>query len=140
MVIKIKLDPGAVMPTKGTPGSAGYDFYAIDNGELLRPGKRKYRTGVRMEIPEGYVGLIFPRSSIHKTTLRLSNSVGVIDSDYRGEISFIFDEAKIAQRLYQEGDRIGQVLIIKNEEIGFQQVEELSDSARGEGGFGHTGR
>jgi dUTP pyrophosphatase len=96
-----------------------------------------------MEIPEGFVGLVFPRSSIRKTDLSLSNSVGVIDSGYRGEIQATFNQkslSKDGQILYGIGDRIMQIMIIPYPPVQFIEVNELSDTLRGEGGFGSTGK
>lgn len=135
-----KLDPRAVIPSYAKPGDAGLDLTAIsveDKGE-----KVIYGTGLAVEIPEGYVGLIFPRSSIHKKNLSLSNSVGVIDSGYRGEIKFIFKVDALVTNtpnFYEVGDRIGQLMIIPYPQIELEEAEELSQTARGEGGFGSTG-
>ena len=107
-----------------------------------------------MEIPLGYVGLIFPRSSIRGRGLQLSNSVGVVDSGYRGEIQFtfnkvfggegIYDETKLTESVshnfYNVGERIGQILILPYPHIEFEEVDTLGDSERGDGGFGHTGK
>jgi dUTP pyrophosphatase len=102
-----------------------------------------------VEIPEGHVGFLYPRSSIFKTSMRLTNAVGVIDSDYRGEIRFNFDNThewfgnfyKWAPRhiAYYEGDRIGQLVIMPIPKVEFEEVDELSSTDRGEGGFGSTG-
>ena len=103
-----------------------------------------YGTGLAMEIPKGFVGLIFPRSSIRKTDLSLSNSVGVIDSGYRGEIQATFNQRSLSSQsgsfLYGVGDRIMQIMIIPHPEIEFEEVEELNNTERGEGGFGSTGK
>ena len=102
----------------------------------------EYGTDLAIELPSGYCALLMPRSSIGKnTTLALANSCGLLDSDYRGEIKFQFRELADAHGLkYKIGDRIGQILIIKNEDIEFQEVNELSNSERGTGGFGSSGR
>jgi len=99
-----------------------------------------------MEIPKGYVGLVFPRSSIRKTDLSLTNSVGVIDSGYRGELQATFkkvygpNDVRIDQTDYKVGDRIAQIIIIPYPQITFVEVDELSITERGEGGFGSTGK
>jgi len=90
-----------------------------------------------MEIPEGHVGLLFPRSSVSKKNLRLCNSVGVIDSGYRGEIILKFD--KNGENLYEEGDRVGQLMIVPVPSVQFVEVTNLPGSDRGDGGFGSTG-
>jgi dUTP pyrophosphatase len=91
-----------------------------------------------MEIPEGFMGLVFPRSSIRKTDLVLSNSVGVIDSGYRGEIQVTFKKSGLNK--YEIGDRGAQIIIIPHPPVQFLEVKELSDTLRGEGGFGSTGK
>ena len=155
MKVKIKkLHPDAVIPKYAKEGDAGMDLVAISKAKILlkeldwRVQSKdnfdhiEYGTGLAIEIPKGYVGLIFPRSSIYKTNLELSNSVGVIDSGYRGEIKFKFYEAlgyNDAEE-YQIGDRIGQIMIIPYPEIEFEQVKELETSERGSGGYGSTGK
>jgi dUTP pyrophosphatase len=102
-----------------------------------------YGTGISMEIPKGYVGLVFPRSSIRKYDLSLTNCVGVIDSGYRGEIQATFKKTNWLKgnesEKYQIGDRIVQIMIIPYPQVSFIEVEELSSSERGTGGFGSTG-
>lgn len=144
MKIKFKkLHPDAVIPSKANPGDAGFDLVSVSSEYLSKLSCLKYKTGLAVEIPFGYVGYIFPRSSIYKKDLRLSNCVGVIDSGYRGEISFIFDclEEDILNRKnnYKPGDRIGQLIIMPIPEVEFVEVDELSDSSRGSGGFGSSG-
>lgn len=141
-----KLHPAAVIPTYSKDGDAGLDLTAVNitkdkNGNLV------CETGVAMEIPRGYVGLLFPRSSITKKTLSLANCVGVIDSGYRGEVKAIFKPtAHFNVENFEEdfleykiGDRVAQILIIPYPQIKFIEVETLSESIRGEGSFGHTG-
>jgi dUTP pyrophosphatase len=135
--IKIKkVRQEAIIPTKAHTTDAGYDLYAsschYENGLVC------YGTGIAVEIPEGYVGLVFPRSSIANTHLALSNSEGVIDSGYRGEIKAKF--RKGGTRGYNVGDRIAQLIIIPYPEVVFEEAEELSDSDRGTGGYGSSGR
>lgn len=140
MKVKIKkLHPDAIIPKYSKQGDAGMDLTAISeewNGETSMV---TYDTGLSIEIPEGYVGLLFPRSSISKTVLSLANSVGVIDSGYRGPIvlKFRYPEEGGA---YDVGDRVGQILILPYPQIEFEEVGELSESERGEGGFGSTGK
>lgn len=137
-----KLVPEAVAPYQATDGSAGWDLTATTK-ELDQGKKAIYGTGLSVEIPKGYVGLLFPRSSIHKKGLRLSNSVGVIDSDYRGEIKAVFDRLSIwpyEWELYQIGDRICQLIILPVPTIEWEESEELTNTTRGEGGYGSTGR
>lgn len=131
-----KLVENAVIPTYAKPGDAGMDLYSTSI-EVSEDGVVTYGTGLSMEIPEGYVGLLFPRSSNYKQDLVLCNSVGVIDSGYRGEIMFKYFQ--IGENMYKVGDRVGQIIILPYPQIEFTEVENLSKTERGEGGFGHTG-
>ena len=139
MKIKFKkIDSKAVIPTRGTSGSAGYDLTAVSK-ERADYFHTRYGTGLAVEIPAGHVGLVFPRSSCYKNGMLLSNCVGVIDSDYRGEISAVFlgTHEEIS---YQIGDRICQLVIMPFPAVEYVEVEELSKTARGEGGYGSTGK
>lgn len=133
-----KMNPNAVMPKQGTIGAAGFDLTAvsIEKNETML----KYDTGIAVEIPPGYVGLVFPRSSVCKTGLSLANSVGVIDSDFRGSISLVFYKNTQCIVPYWPGDRIGQLVIVPIPEVEYVEVEELSETERGEGGYGSTGK
>ena len=134
-----KLQDNAVIPSYATAGDAGLDMVAV--GLIDSIEQVVYMTGIAVEIPEGHVGLLFPRSSIRKYQLSLSNSVGVIDSGYRGEVQFTFNKtAGPASYKYKIGERIGQLMIIPYPIIEAVEVDELSDSERGEGGFGSTGK
>ncbi len=154
MQVKIKkLKPNAVIPTYAKEGDAGMDLVAT---EIIKdtPEQITYGIGIALEIPEGFVGLVFPRSSIRKTGLQLSNSVGVIDSGYRGELQATFnkifggdrfyDETKLTEitsnDFYKVGDRIAQIMIIPYPPIEFVETDELSNTERGDGGFGSTGK
>lgn len=145
MKIKFKkLDPKAVIPTYANTGDAGLDITAIDYVILgvhsEKPSQLRYFTGLAVEIPEGFVGLLFPRSSIHRTDLILPNSVGVIDSGYRGEITAIFNlPSNNKERVYNVGDRILQLVIVPIPKIELEEVQSLSDSERGTRGFGSSG-
>ena len=133
-----KLDNNSTIPEKAHESDAGFDLRctrAIYGTRIVT-----YGTGIAVEIPRGYVGLVFPRSSIYKKSLNLSNSVGVIDSGYRGEIMFKFNIIEEDPCMYEIGDRIGQLIIIPYPEIEFEEADELSDSDRGEGGYGSTGK
>ena len=145
MKVKIKkLHKDAKIPRYAKPGDAGMDL-TVTSVDIKR-NKAIVKFGLAMEIPTGYVGLIFPRSSIHKTDFRLTNSVGVIDSGYRGEISAVFDihgtrlDGETDVWDYKVGDRAAQIIIMPYPEIEFEEVEELSESERGEGGYGSTGK
>ena len=142
MEVKIKkLHPDAVIPVYSKPGDAGLDLTATSiTGDSY--DNIVYGTGLAIEIPDGYVGLLFPRSSNSKTDLYLTNHVGVIDSGYRGEIMFKFRPINgiVDASIYAVGDRIGQLMILPYPSIKFVETDELSDSDRGEGGFGSTGK
>jgi len=138
-----KLHSEAVVPKYATPGDAGMDLHAVSNGEADRYGNMVYKTGLAVEIPTGHVGLIYPRSSVSKTSHMLRNHVGVIDSGYRGEIILKFGWYETSpghQLFYKKGDRIGQIVIMPHPEIEFVEVTELSATHRASGGFGSTGQ
>ena len=143
MIVKIKrLKPNAVIPTYAKDGDAGMDLVAT---EIIKdtPEQITYGTGIAMEIRDGFVGLVFPRSSIRKAGLQLSNSVGVIDSGYRGELQATFNKINnnsVSENDYKVGDRVAQIMIIPHPPIEFEEADELSDTERGEGGFGSTGK
>jgi dUTP pyrophosphatase len=144
MTVNIKkIHPNAVIPSYAKSGDAGMDLVATSVISET-PTQITYGLGIALEIPNGFVGLVFPRSSIRKTRLQLSNSVGVIDSGYRGELQATFN--KITTTLenqkndYKVGDRVCQIIIIPHPPIEFNEVNELSNTERGEGGFGSTGK
>lgn len=163
-----KLHPDAVIPKYAKQGDAGMDLTATSKfyDEF---GNVCYGVGLAFEIPEGFVGLLFPRSSICKQTITLSNAVGVLDSGFRAEVSFKFkpsvmflddsEESTISEGFdyiaagknypddihdvhtdYEIGDRIGQIIILPYPQIEFNEVSELSSTERGSGGFGSTGK
>lgn len=137
MKIKIKkLDENAVIPKYSKEGDAGMDLTAVKR-EYLDNEHIKYSFGIAIEIPRGFVGLIFPRSSCYKKRQILSNAVGVIDSGYRGEISAVMIGRAIGT--YGVGDRIAQLLILPYPEVEFELSAELSETERGTGGYGSTG-
>jgi len=144
MNIKIKkLDPRAVAPVRATKGSAGYDLTATritteinECGQLVLV----YHTDLAFEIPEGYEGQLRPRSSISKKSLRMCNAPGTIDSDYRGEVTAKFiSTTDVIPAVYKEGERFAQLVINKVEDVTFTETENLSDTDRGDGGYGSTG-
>ena len=138
-----KLHSDAVIPTYAKAGDAGMDMYAIANGEADKHGNMVYHTGIAMEIPDGHVGLIYPRSSVSKTPHSLRNHVGVIDSGYRGEVIFKFgwvESSSIETQVYDKGDRIGQIMIMPYPKVEFVEAAYLSETDRGDGGFGSTGQ
>ena len=142
------LDPKAVPPVYSKTGDACVDLTAISK-KRDEHNNLVYGTGIAVEIPEGYVGLLFPRSSIANKQQILSNSVGVIDSGYRGEIMFKFKDTvkevqsgllSLFEEQYQEGERIGQLMILPYPKINFLATSDLSETDRGTGGFGSTGK
>jgi len=143
MKVRIKkLNENAVIPSYAKDGDAGMDLVATsiisENDTQIT-----YGIGLALEIPNGFVGLIFPRSSVRKTRLMLSNCVGVVDSGYRGELQATFNKINqnsIAENDYKVGDRIAQIMIIPHPPIEFKEVNDLSETERGEGGFGSTGK
>jgi dUTP pyrophosphatase len=166
MKVKVKkLHPNAVIPTYATNGSAGMDLTAT-RMEIDNDGNLVAHTDLAFEIPKGYVGLLFPRSSISKKDISLANSVGVLDSDYRGEVTFKFKshfkfvnplkfwwEVIVRNKdvvsflcynqwrhVYGVGDRVGQIVIVQHPEIEFIESDDLSETERGAGGYGSTGR
>ena len=160
MKVKFKrLNENAVMPKKAHPTDAGFDLVATSR-EIDEYGNIVYGTGLAVEIPEGYVGLAFPRSSVSKYNLVMANSTGVIDCHFRGEMKFKFkptlraweniggdDNHEIlvggfrnAETSYAVGDRIAQLIIMPIPEIEFEEVDELTATDRGDGGYGSTGK
>lgn len=142
MKVKIKkLHPDAVIPAYAKAGDAGMDLTAVSM-KVDEYSNICYGTGLAFEIPEGYVGLVFPRSSNCKKGVILTNCVGVIDSGYRGEVSFKFKEIALgnfSKVAYKVGDRIGQIIIIPYPQIEFEEVQELSQTERGDKGYGSSG-
>lgn len=138
-----KLNENAVVPTYGSACAAGADLYACEeNAVTIEPGKTVLvHTGIAMAIPDGYVGLIYARSGLAcKRGLAPANKVGVIDSDYRGEIMVaLHNHSEVAQTV-ESGERIAQIVFTPYAAADFEVAEELDDTARGEGGFGSTGR
>lgn len=139
MLVKFKkVMDGAVKPKKAHSQDAGFDLVACKvewNGNEVT-----CHTGLAFEIPEGHVGLLFPRSSIARTGMMLKNSVGVLDSCYRGEVTFKFICMPDGGASYSEGDRIGQLIIIPYPEIEFEEADSFSETDRSTGGYGSTGR
>jgi dUTP pyrophosphatase len=141
MVVKIKkLVEHAEIPSYAKDGDAGLDLVATDVCHNREYDFVEYGTGLAFEIPEGYVGLIFPRSSISKTPHMLCNSVGVVDAGYRGEVKFRFKGISGKEDMeYEVGDKVGQLIIMPFPKVTIKEVETLESSERGVGGFGSTG-
>ena len=141
-----KTDENAKIPTYGSEFAAGADLYAVIHNEENRveilPGETAFiDTGIVMEIPNGSVGLIYARSGLAcKQGLAPANKVGVIDSDYRGNIMVALYNQSNETRIVSEGDRIAQIIIQPVEQFGFKVKENLSDTIRGNGGFGSSGK
>lgn len=145
MSVKVKvkkLVPGAVLPKKAHASDAGFDLVAVS--QKFEKRQYVYGFGLAFEIPEGYVGLVFPRSSVYKKDLIMSNCVGVVDSGYRGEVTARFNMAGRPDDaegfpMYQVGERVAQLVIMKLPDVDLEEAEELGDSERGTGGYGSTG-
>ena len=144
MQVKFKLlCEGATAPTYGTEYSAGADLYSLQGREeLIQPGETKLiHTGLALEIPEGYVGLIFARSGLAtKRGLAPANKVGVIDSDYRGEIMVALHNHGKTEQKIDGGERVAQISIVPFLKAEFTKTDVLTETVRGEGGFGSTGK
>lgn len=150
MKIKIKkLHPDAVTPVKANPTDSGYDLFAIDDGVVSEDGSYiEYKTGLSVEPPKGYDIQLRPRSSISKYDLILANSVGTVDNGYRGPVNFRFKFMPIrkdtgntfTENLYKKGDKIGQMILSKVYDTEIEEVQELSNTERGEKGFGSSGQ
>lgn len=143
MNVKIKkLNENAKIPTYGSPYSAGADLYAcIDNDIAVEPNKTVFiKTGVAIELPIGYVALVYARSGLaSKRGLAPANKVGVIDCDYRGEIMVALHNHSTDTQVITKGERIAQMVIAPYITADFEETDTLSATARGEGGFGSTG-
>lgn len=139
--IKIKkLNKNVQLPKQSTQGAAGIDFY-LPQPVLFEPKRsKKVPLGVAVEIPEGYVMLLVPRSSTWKIPLRMPNSVGVIDSDYRGEVCALLQNISNVTWEALACERLVQGVIVPVPSVQIQEVDELSETSRGVGGFGSTGR
>jgi len=141
--VKIKkLSPSAVIPFYAKAGDAGMDVTATSFKET--EDYVEYGTGLAFEIPDQHVGILVPRSSNSKKDLLLCNSAGVLDSGYRGEVSFRFKRIAVVgetrePKIYAVGDKIGQIIVLPFPQVEFEESEELSDSERGTGGYGSTG-
>ena len=138
-----KLTDTAIIPTKQHEGDAGYDLYAdIQEPVIIEPHTTEFiHTGIAIEIPDGYFGAVFARSGLaSKQGLRPANCVGVCDSRYRGEYMVALHNDCISTKTVQPGDKIAQLVVMPYLNMEFNEVDELSDTDRGDGGFGSTGR
>lgn len=138
--INFKVISTGVLPLKSTPGSAAYDIYAAEGGTIKAGGGKVFLTGLIPDMPEGWVMLLFSRSGMgFNNDIRLSNSVGVIDSDYRGEIKVKLRNDSDVDYHVLAGDRIAQAMFMRVPEVQLMRVASVSGTQRGEGGFGSTG-
>lgn len=138
-----KLSPNAILPTYGSAEAAGADLYAcLDDSVVIEPGKTVFiPTGLALEVPKGCAGLIYARSSMGtKRGLAPANKVGVIDSDYRGEVKVALHNHGLESQTVNPGERVAQLLITPVLTPAYEEVEALSDTNRGTGGFGSTGK
>ena len=144
MKIKVKkLTPEAVVPTLGSKFAAGADLYSAEKGDVvIAPGETKFiGTGIAVEIPEGYVGLVYARSGLAcKSGLAPANKVGVIDSDYRGELIVALHNHSAETRTVEDGQRIAQMVLTPYLTADFVVSDKLDETERGSGGFGSTGK
>lgn len=135
-----KLHEKAVLPTYGSAFSAGADLYAVEGCVIPPSETRLIHTGLAMEIPEGYAGLIYARSGLaSKRGLAPANKVGVVDADYRGEVMVALHNHSLVEQTVADGERIAQLVIAPFLKADFSEIQELSDTVRGAGGFGSTG-
>ena len=141
IILPMKLEKGAQVPTYAHDTDAAADLYALEDTELnAHTYGNKIRTGVSIQLPEGWLAMILPRSSIgSKTPFRLSNSVGLIDSGYRGELGVLYDNTSDGNMSIKKGDRIAQLLVMPSYRFQAQVVDILESTDRGTGGFGSTG-
>ena len=140
-IIKVKRClPGVLMPKVGSEDAAGMDFYQPE-GVVIEPHQTQYVTlGLAVEIPKGYMLMLAPRSSMSKTPLIIPNSFGVIDADYRGEIKAILHNTSNDAYLIQKGDRLVQGILVPVGALKLLEVAQLTETARGSGGIGSTGK
>lgn len=140
-IIKVKLFMnGVLLPKMGSAAAAGMDFYQPES-VVIEPHQTQYVTlGLAMEIPKGYMLMLAPRSSMSKTPLVVPNSFGIIDADYRGEIKGIFKNTSDDAYLIQKGDRLLQGILVPVGALKLLEVDELTETVRGTGGIGSTGK
>lgn len=144
MLIKIKkLNEKAIIPTRGSHQAAGYDLYACAGQDIvIAPHSTvKVGTGISMAIPDGYFGAVYARSGLSsKQGLRPANCVGVIDSDYRGELIVALHNDTEAEKIIDKNERIAQIIVLPYLSVEFQETDQLDETERGAGGFGSTGK
>lgn len=139
MLVKI-LNEYAQLPTRGSKDAAGLDLYCPFHIKVPADSQKKIPLGIAVEIPQGYMGLLVPRSSMSKTPLRCANSVGIIDADYRGELSIAYENISCSDYTIFRGDRIAQLIIVPIAIVDVEEAQALSETERGDGGYGSTGK
>ena len=141
MKVKVmKLVEGATLPLKAHPSDAGADLTVVSVDFDSQHDVYTYHSGIAVEIPEGHVGLLFPRSSVYETGLSLTNCVGVIDAHYRGEVTAKMRKSAFNVNAYEVGDRFCQMVVMPIPDVQYQEAKLLSNTDRGTGGFGSTGK
>lgn len=139
--MKVKLvNEYAQLPTRGSKDAAGLDLYCPFHIKVPADSQKKIPLGIAVEIPQGYMGLLVPRSSMSKTPLRCANSVGIIDADYRGELSIAYENISCSDYTIFRGDRIAQLIIVPIAIVDVEEAQTLSETERGDGGYGSTGK
>jgi len=137
----VKAVPDAKLPTKAEAGSNGYDVYSVEDGCLLSGARKAFPTGLKIELPQGYVCWVCPRSGMAlKAGITVLNSPGTVDYSYRGIVGVILVNHSDVPFDVKKGDRIAQILFVKTEDANFIECDTLSDTVRGEGGFGSSGK
>lgn len=139
MLVKL-LNEYAQLPTRGSKDAAGLDLYCPFHIKVPADSQKKIPLGIAVEIPKGHMGLLVPRSSMSKTPLRCANSVGIIDADYRGELSIAYENISCSDYTIFRGERIAQLIIVPIAVVDVEEAQTLSETERGDGGYGSTGK
>ena len=140
IVLVKRVSEYAQLPTRGSKDAAGLDLYCPFHIKAPADSQKKIPLGIAVEIPKGHMGLLAPRSSMSKTPLRCANSVGIIDADYRGELSIAYENISCSDYMIFRGDRIAQLIIVPVAMVDVLEVDELSQTERCAGGYGSTGK
>lgn len=140
MNLKIKkIHPKAIIPTYATEGSAAFDLHSTEDICLYPNAVTKVPTGVAIELPKNTYGAVAPRSGLASKGITVMNAPGIVDMDYRGEVCVLLYNTTEERVKVKVGDRVAQMLVLPYFKVEFEEVEELSETVRGEGGFGHSG-
>ena len=140
IVLVKRVSEYAQLPTRGSKDAAGLDLYCPFHIKVPADSQKKIPLGIAVEIPKGHMGLLVPRSSMSKTPLRCANSVGIIDADYRGELSIAYENVSCSDYTIFRGDRIAQLIIVPIAIVDVEEAQTLSETERGDGGYGSTGK